>query len=336
MREGYRVGDWTAARPLAGGGPGKAWLARHVESHELGVVKLLATSDPGLADRLFHALERLRSWSHPALAVVLDHDLHEGQPYVVMSYMPGESLEARLRAQQPMQVERALQVFSDLAFGLASAHAEGVPHGQVQARRIVLRPDGWGALVGPRLLPLPPGGAAASYLPPEAFEGAPAPTPPADVYALGQALYEALRGRAVFRGVSSGGTAPGTRHARIAQEKLASDSLDPGPAFSDPLRRWVKRATHPDPLRRPHARELAEGLATMLSRELRYTLARWSRGEPESEGHWTDVTTVPRAPSPMHRRRRLGLAIAVGAALMGALLLALGMCAGLVWLVVGG
>ena len=162
-----------------------------------------------------------------------------------------------------------------------------------------------------------------SYLPPEVVAGGPQDPIKTDVYALGQVLYEALTGRAVFRG-DPYGRLRRSRFSAISTEKRAARALDPGPAFSDTLRRVVQRATEPNPDERlASARLLAESLAKMLPRQVRLELARRSRGVAATEP-WTEGTTAPRGGLTRHRRRRLWFGIVVGALITGMLLGVLG------------
>ena len=128
-----------------GGGLGKVWLARHVHTQALGAIKLLPPDAPSDEHLQFQQeTEILAEMDHPALARLLDHGEHEGAPFLVSTYAPGDMLEQRLRAGQPMSAERCLTLFADLAFGLAHAHGLGIHHRDIQAENIIIREDGWG------------------------------------------------------------------------------------------------------------------------------------------------------------------------------------------------
>ena len=72
--------------------------------------------------------------------VVAIHRVSEakGLPYLVMPYMPGESLQKRLDEQGPMQLNEILRIGMQIAAGLAAAHAQGLIHSDIKPGNILL------------------------------------------------------------------------------------------------------------------------------------------------------------------------------------------------------
>jgi len=72
--------------------------------------------------------------------VVAIHRVSEAKdlPYLVMPYMPGESLQKRLDAQGPMQLNEILRIGMQIAAGLAAAHAQGLVHRDIKPANILL------------------------------------------------------------------------------------------------------------------------------------------------------------------------------------------------------
>ena len=221
-------GPAASARP---GSPGT------LAPRQLGAIKLLR-NDAEHEDlvRFEREVSILGEVEHPALVRLLDVGEHHGSPFLVTEYAPGDHLEFRLRAGQPLAVERCLEVFADLAFGLAHAHALGIHHRDIKAENVVVGPDGWGRLVDfgfaikggtSRVTSLGQVIGTVSYLPPEAVSGQPRDEAKADIYALGQVLHEALTGRPAFRGDGLG---------RRRQSRV--NAVPPGEAGSDGPRSW--------------------------------------------------------------------------------------------------
>jgi eukaryotic-like serine/threonine-protein kinase len=155
------------------------------------------------------------SLSHYALTTLLDAGIDVGpsgapQLYIVMEYVPGETLSSRLR-RAAMSAAEACWLGFDVAEGLGHMHQTGYVHRDVKPSNILIsglrsvRPVvakltdfGIAARVGePDLSEFTVGTAA--YLSPEQVEGRDA-VPESDIYSLGLVLLEAMTGRVVFPG----------------------------------------------------------------------------------------------------------------------------------------
>ena len=312
---------------------GQVWLARHHESRELGALKVLPP-DPEPAEVARFERERhiLAALSHPALVRLLDTGSVDGAPYLVMTYVPGESLDHRLRDGRPLPLARCVPVFADLAFGLAHAHDQGIQHRDIKAENVVVRTDGWASLVdfgialkrgSSRVTLVGQVLGTVSYLAPEIVAGHPHDPVKADIYALGQLLYEALTGEPAFRASRR------LRHSRsrvnqVLHAKLKATALDPGEEFDEALRDLVRQATSPRPAdRTTSAEDLAHGLTALLSSDARNeVLVRIDGGTDVGDAPWVDVLTVPRIRKT--RRKTLWMGIWRGAFLTALLLAAIG------------
>lgn len=141
--------------------------------------------------------------SHRNIATV--HEVErEGQfPYVVMEYVPGESLQPRLAPRAPLSAEDAFHICQQVAKGLDFAHEYGIVHGNLKPENILLTRNGHAKVtdfglgtaldIAREFGALPPV-ARARYMSPEQAAGY-APTPRSDVFSLGVILYEMLTGR---------------------------------------------------------------------------------------------------------------------------------------------
>jgi serine/threonine-protein kinase len=213
------------------------------------------------------------SLGHPHAVAVFDTGEHDGQPYIVMERLPGETLADRIAA-GPVDPEWLRTVIGEVLGALAAAHAAGLVHRDVKPGNILITADGHAKIadfgiakslegargfgegggtsdltVAGQLIGTP------AYLAPERIDGAPA-TARADIYAMGVVLYEALAGRnpfpgdtplAAFRAVIEG------RYPPLAEVR---PGLDPA------LLAVVDRAMAPDPDRRfPSAAAMAAALA---------------------------------------------------------------------------
>ncbi len=165
-------------------------------------VKIFRLRDNPAARRRFddeaHALARL---AHPELVAIFDVGTVDDRPFLVMEFVGGTSLQARLLA-GPLPLDQVLRIGGALADALAHAHHRGVVHRDVKPSNIVLDQEnvphltdfGIALLAGtPRLTSANEILGTPAYLAPEQLSDTEV-GPPADVYALGLVLLECLSG----------------------------------------------------------------------------------------------------------------------------------------------
>jgi hypothetical protein len=135
---------------------------------------------------------------HVAIVPVYDFGMHEGQPYLVMRYMPGGSLADRITQEGPLDLDEAVRITA-----LDAAHRRGVIHRDVKPGNVLFDADGHAYLTDFGIVKLTESTAqltgsgivgTPSYMAPEmARPGMVSPL--VDVYALGVMLYQMLAGR---------------------------------------------------------------------------------------------------------------------------------------------
>jgi serine/threonine-protein kinase len=158
-------------------------------------------------------LERFRSeavilarLNHPAIAQLYTFFKDGDQLFMVMEYVPGETLEHVIRAGGAMPWPRALALVRQVLDGLGHAHELGILHRDLKPANIMLTPSGkpklmdFGiaqALGGPRLTREGRLIGTLEYVAPERVQGKPADVR-SDLYSVGVLLYEMLTGRLPF------------------------------------------------------------------------------------------------------------------------------------------
>ncbi|HLH26192.1 MAG TPA: protein kinase, partial [Chloroflexota bacterium] len=148
-------------------------------------------ADPTFVTRFEREARSVARLDHPHIVPVYEYGEALGTRYLVMQYLPGGDLRARLR-DGPLAVERALRIAADIAAALGSAHAQGIVHRDVKPANILLTEDGRAKMTDfgiAKMLDVPALTATAAllgtphYLAPEQASGG-AITPATDVYAL--------------------------------------------------------------------------------------------------------------------------------------------------------
>ncbi len=209
---GRTLSHYRILEALGAGGMGEVYRAHDEHLDRDVAVKVLlkgALVDPTSRDRFrreAHALSRL---SHPGVATIFDFDTQDDVDFLVMEFVPGGTLEARLRAGR-LEVDEVLRLGADVAAALADAHARGILHRDLKPGNIVLTASGTPKLLDfglAALLHSPHTHQALTregetfgslpYMAPEQIRGE-ASDARTDVWALGVLLYEMLAGRRPF------------------------------------------------------------------------------------------------------------------------------------------
>jgi serine/threonine-protein kinase len=223
------AGRYRVERLLGQGGMGSVWAGRHTTLGHLVAIKFihpqLATSREALRRFDLEAKAAARLKTRHAVAVY-DHGVTVGgEPYIVMEYLDGESLEQRLRRAGPLPLRTVTEIVNQAAKALASAHERGIVHRDLKPDNIFLANDDEAAepgfcvkLVDFGIAKILEGGLGAAqartqtgmvvgtphYMSPEAFTESSPVTPASDVWSLGACAFAAACGRVPFQGDAIG------------------------------------------------------------------------------------------------------------------------------------
>src|SRR5262245_12852623 len=144
LTQGTRLGSYLIEAPVGAGGMGEVYRARDTRLDRTVAVKVLPTSiagDPDLRARFDREARAIAQLSHPHICTL--HDVgHEGAiDYLVLEYLEGETLAARLaRGALPLHEARNLAV--QIADALAGAHRQGIVHRDLKPANVMLTRSG--------------------------------------------------------------------------------------------------------------------------------------------------------------------------------------------------
>ena len=215
----YRITD-----KLGEGGMGIVYLAEDTTLGRRVAIKFLSSTAKEYRARFLREARAVSALTHPNIAAVFDYgETDDGQPYIVMELVKGETLSDKLFAGS-LPLPEAVRIVSLIAEALGEAHHQGVVHRDVKPSNVVITERGqvkvldFGlvkqlyeqhSLGGDPNLPTLPATRTRSdvivgtpmYLSPEQATGKKVDAR-SDLFALGVVLYECITGRAVFSGSS--------------------------------------------------------------------------------------------------------------------------------------
>jgi serine/threonine protein kinase len=250
-RIGQQLGNYRLVRLLGQGGYAEVYLGQHGRFDMQAAVKVLHTHlTYKEAEHFQQEAETIAKLAYPSIVRVLDFDVQEGVPFLVMDYAPNGSLRRRHPAGEVVPLAQIVSYAKQVAAALQYAHEHKVVHRDVKPenmllgrRQEVLLSDFGIATVAHSTGSLSAEAAVGTiaYMAPEQIQGHPRPA--SDQYALGVTVYEWLCGERPFSGSF---TELVTQHLWQPPPSLH----DRTPAISPAVEQVVLRALAKDPKQR--------------------------------------------------------------------------------------
>ncbi len=231
LQRGTRLGRYEIREMLGRGGMGQVYRAWDLLLTRDVAVKVLGVPDAELLARFEREAEAISQLDHPNVVSIHDFQADGARPYIVMEYLQGEDLSARLR-RGPLSIGEAADIVLSVCSAVHACHALGIIHrdlkpGNVFLHRtvelgVVVKVLDFGvAMLRQEVLEgiTQPGHVVGTprYLSPEQVEHKEADAK-SDQYALGHLLHTALVGRSPFahmHGIRLVRGILGSEHARL-------------------------------------------------------------------------------------------------------------------------
>jgi len=301
LQAGDLVGAYRVERQLGSGGMATVYLAHHEKLDRNVALKVMHPNlleDPNFKARFEREAKIIAKLDHPNIVPIYDFSEHEGQPYLVMKVVEGQTLKRRLRG-GALPLDEIKRIMRAVADALDYAHRQGVLHRDIKPSNILIDENGTPYLTDFGLARIARTGETTLsadmmlgtpyYVSPEQAQSDPNIDGRTDVYSLGVVLYELLVGRVPFMG----DTAYATVHDHIYKEPPPPSTLNPD--ITPEVEAVVMRALAKNPAERYQtARELVEAFESALDESHLFQLdpAR-SMIDPETRRPRSEQSTTP-------------------------------------------
>lgn len=206
-------GRYKIEEMLGQGGMSAVYRAYDPNLKRVVAIKLVhqhLSNDQEFVKRFEEEASTVASLRHPNIVQVYDFNTDQGINYMVMEFVPGETLQQRLKrlnaSQRKMSVEEALKITINICDALSYAHKRGMIHRDIKPANIMLDVNNQAILMDFGIVKIIGGSShtvtgavmgTARYMPPEVVRSEPADQR-SDIYALGITLYEMLSGKPPF------------------------------------------------------------------------------------------------------------------------------------------
>jgi serine/threonine protein kinase/Flp pilus assembly protein TadD len=280
---GQTFSHYRIVENIGRGGMGDVYLAEDTSLRRMVAIKFLSPDrqqDKNARIKILHEARFAAGLKHANICTIHEVGSTEGEDFIVMEYVEGQTLRDRL-AEGPMSLQEGLHLVSHIAEALEEAHENGIIHKDLKPANIMITQKGLAKVMDFGLAIKLTGkdglgssadtlstsfweqesGGTPTYMSPEQLLGETINVQ-SDIFSLGIVFYELLTGKHPFRSSTTVATIDRILHEEPKQIKKVN------PAVPDEVGKLIDRMLAKDPKERPgSARELLAVLRAAMSSE---------------------------------------------------------------------
>lgn len=265
-----KIGRYTIKAELGSGGMAIVYLGHDPETDREVAVKVLLSEylyrDNDSKARFRREVKTVAGFDDPGIVQLYDVGEENGQPYFVMRYMRGGTLDDKLK-DGPYPLEKTLRLLEQIAPGLDEAHSKGIVHRDLKPGNILFDSRGKPSIAdfgiakiiktNPTFVTYEGTPGTPAYMAPEQIMGANVDGR-ADIYSLGIILYQVLTGKLPFEAHM--------RNLGIATQTTVPSILDENPALPPWVESVISKAMAGDRAKRYQTvGEIVEAIKSQLN-----------------------------------------------------------------------